>query len=147
MTIQVQEILTYKDEHHHIFGEPLKDFLLTLNLQHKLEAPHSACWRGYQGRWAIDNRKLYLVEWYGYIMENLEVNLDYLFPDETVVFAKWFTGEITIGIGTPFLDSWPFYQGKIHLHFERGILVKEHEKWLSDEEVEKRLKELDDLPF
>jgi hypothetical protein len=79
--------------------EPLWSYLRYAKLPHSLVAHSSGCWRGYYGKWAVKNKKLFLIEWQGYILDHIKVGIDYLFPEEEIVFAKWFTGEIRVGIG------------------------------------------------
>jgi len=65
MTLQVQDILTYQNENHFVYGEPLEGYLETIKLPHPLVAPSSTCWRSYTAQWAIDNKKLFLIKWEG----------------------------------------------------------------------------------
>lgn len=131
--------------------EPLRSYLDTVELPHKLVAPNSACWRGYTSKWAIDNKKLFLIDWNGYILDYQKVGMAYLFPDEEIVFAKWFTGQIRIEKGE--LVSYfhggygSIYEGTMFLIFENGALVNEFIKWLTKEEIEKMLEEDEDFPF
>ena len=106
---------------------------------------NSICARGYYSKWAIDNKKLFLIDWTGYILNYEKVGMDYLFPDEEIVFANWFTGTIRISIGK--LINYihggyaSIYEGDKFLKFEKGVLVSEKEKWLTPEEFEKIIKE------
>lgn len=151
MTAQVNDILIYKDETLPIASKPLKSYLEKATLPHNLVPPSSACWRGYVAQWAIDNKKLFLINWHGYILDYQEVGIDYLFPGEEFVFADWFSGEIRIGIGGMVLYIHGGYEsvhrGNRFLIFEKGILVDEYEKWLTQEEIDKVLEVDDTLPF
>lgn len=132
-------------------AEPLESYLKKAKLPHKLVAPNTGCWRGYTSKWAIENRKLFLIEWQGYILNYLKVGMEYLFPDEEFVFAKWFTGQIRVGMGE--MVSYvhggyaSVYEGDLFLIFENGVLVNEYIKWLTQEEIEKIQKEDDARPF
>ena len=157
MTAQARDILIYNKEKLLISSEPLESYLEKVKLPHKLVAPSTACWRGYHSKWAIDNKKLFLIEWQGYIekqgnmFDYQKVGMEYLFPDEEFVFAKWFTGEIRIGMGDMVSYVHGGYEsvqeGNMFLIFENGELVNEYIKWLTQEEIEKIKKEYDNLPF
>lgn len=69
MTAQIKDILVYNGEELSMATEPLADYLKHVKLPHKLVAPNTACWRGYYSKWAIDNKKLFLIEWHGYILD------------------------------------------------------------------------------
>ena len=151
MTAQVRDILIYNKEQLYMSAEPLEGYLKKINLPHKLVAPNSACWRGYTSKWAIDNKKLFLIEWQGYILDYQKVGIQFLFPEEEFVFAIWFTGQIKIGMGD--MVSYvhggysTVHEGDMYLIFENGVLVNEYIKWLTKEEIEKILQEYEDLPF
>lgn len=151
MTAQVRDILIYNNEGFYMAAEPLKPYLETVQLPHKLVAPNTSCWRGYWSHWAIENKKLFLVKWEGYILDGVTVGMHYLFPDEEIVFAKWFTGEIRIGLGKLIRYVHGGYEslheGDRFLIFENGLLVNDYSIWRTKEEVEKIIKEEEDLPF
>lgn len=130
-------------------AEPLASFLKTAKLPHKLVAPNTACWRGYTSKWAVDNKKLFLIDWQGYILDYQKVGIEYLSPDEEIVFAKWFTGQISIAMGEMIKYVHGGYasvhEGEMFLLFEKGELVNEYVKWLSQEEIERiRKQDVDD---
>jgi len=151
MTAQARDILIYNKEELYMAAEPLGGYLKKVKLPHKLVAPNTACWRGYYSKWAIDNKKLFLIKWQGFILDYQKVGMEYLFPDEVIVFAKWFTGEIRIGVGDMVNYVHGGYasvhEGNMFLIFENGKLVNEYTKWLTEEEIEKIRKEENDLPF
>ncbi len=151
MTAQARDILFYNDERFFIATEPLEGYLKTISLPHNLVAPTTACWRGYYSKWAIDNNKLFLIEWEGYILDYQKVGIEYLFPDEEFVFANWYSGEIRIPVGEMisyfhggYLSK---YEGDRFLEFKVGELVNEYTKWLSQEEIDRIKKRNDELPF
>jgi len=134
-----------------VYCADLRDYLKKVNLPHKLVAPNTACWRGYISKWAIDKKKLFLIEWQGYILDYQKVGIEYLFPDEEIIFAKWYTGEIRIGMGdiVNYVHGGyaSVYEGETYLIFENGVLVNEYIKWLTKADIEKILEEDKDLPF
>lgn len=154
MTAQARDILIYNKEELYMAAEPLENYLKTVRLPHKLVAPSTACWRGYYSKWAIDNKKLFLIKWDGYILDYLKVGMNYIFPGEEIVFANWFTGEIRIPMGD--IVSYvhggyaSIHESDLFLEFKNGVLVNEHIKSLTKEEIEKIKKEEEennDLPF
>lgn len=154
MTAQFSDLLLYKGENFSIGCEPLESYLETIKLPHRLVAPSSACWRGYYAKWAIDNSKLFLIKWEGYILDFQRVNIDYIFPDEEFVFAKWFTGEIRIPQGNEIRyihgGYATIYEGDMFLEFKDGILINERTVWLTPDEIEQIHREMEEernLPF
>jgi hypothetical protein len=148
MTLQVRDVLIYNEEKLGIASEPLYEYLQKAKLPHKLVAPHSACWRGYVAIWTIDNKKLFLIGWQGNILDDIKVGIDYLFPDEEFVFAKWFTGKIRIEMGEFVGGGYSsIHEGERFLVFENGVLIDEYVKWLTKEEIEKIQNEEKDFPF
>ena len=98
MTIQAGDILTYNGEETRIATEPLKPYLETRSNVGFLYKS-TALVRGYVGRWEIKSKKLYLVSLVGFIENNEQVDLNYLFPKQTEVFASWYSGDIRIPDG------------------------------------------------
>lgn len=98
MTIQAADILSYNGKKTSIASEPLKSYLdarSDVGFVYKT----TALVRGYIGKWEIKNKKLYLISLVGFIENNKQVDLNYLFPNETEVFANWFSGDIRIPEG------------------------------------------------
>ena len=112
MTIQAGDILSYNGKKTTITAEPLKPYLETRN-DVSFIFKSTALVRGYIGIWEIKNKKLYLVSLVGFINNNEKVDLKYLFPNITEVFALWFSGYIIIP------------EGDIVLNFNKGILKEE----------------------
>jgi len=104
MTTQSMEKLIFNGKEIHMASEPLASYLSNLKEKPKLFPPSSGCWRGYYGKWEINDDRLYLIdlECYTANMEERtyrKVGLDFIFPNEERVFAEWFTGEIRIPQG------------------------------------------------
>jgi len=95
MTLQARDILSYNGKKTTIAAEPLKPYLETRN-DVGFIFKSTALVRGYIGKWKIKNKKLYLVSLVGFINNNEKVDLKYLFPNITEVFAVWFSGDIRI---------------------------------------------------
>ena len=95
MTIQAGDVLSYNGKKTTITAEPLKPYLETRN-DVSFIFKSTALVRGYIGIWEIKNKKLYLVSLVGFINNNEKVDLKYLFPNLTEVFAVWFSGDIRI---------------------------------------------------
>ena len=98
MTIQAGDILSYNGEKTTIATEPLKPYLKTRS-DVSFIYKSTALVRGYIGTWKIRNKKLYLISLLGFVDNNEKVDLNYLFPNKTEVFADWFSGNIRIPEG------------------------------------------------
>ena len=128
MTIQAADILSFNGKKTTLATEPLKPYLETrkdVNFIYKT----TALVRGYIGRWEIKNNKLYLVSLLGFIENNEQVDLNYLFPNQTEVFASWYSGEIRIPEGELLkkinLGYASVFEKDRILTFEKGILIDE----------------------
>ena len=98
MTIQAGEILSYNGEKTTIATEPLKSYLETRS-DVGFIFKSTGLVRGYIGTWEIKNNQLYLISLLGFVDNNKKVDLSYLFPNITEVFADWFSGDIRIPEG------------------------------------------------
>ena len=98
MTIQEGDILTYRGEKTTIATEPLKSYLDTRS-DVGFIFKSTGLVRGYIGTWEIKNNQLYLISLLGFVENNKKVDLNYLFPNKTEVFADWFSGDIRIPEG------------------------------------------------
>ena len=112
MTIQAGDVLSYNGKKTTITEEPLKPYLET-RIDVSFIFKSTALVRGYIGVWEIKNKKLYLVSFVGFISNNEKVDLKYLFPNMTEVFAVWFSGDIRIP------------EEDIVLNFSKGTLIDE----------------------
>ena len=128
MTIQAADILSFNGKKTTIASEPLKPYLETredVSFIYKT----TALVRGYIGTWEIKNKKLFLVSLVGFIENNEQVDLNYLFPNHTEVFAGWYTGEIRIPEGELLkkinLGYASVFEKDRFLTFKEGILISE----------------------
>ena len=62
MTFQSSETLLLRGEKLSLCPEPLAQYLKTGGKPIKFDADWTACWRGYEGTWAIEGDRLYLVK-------------------------------------------------------------------------------------
>ena len=128
MTIQAGDILSYNGEKTTIATEPLKPYLETRS-DVSFIFKSTALVRGYIGTWKIKNKKLFLVTLVGFIENNDKVNLKYLFPNKTEVFADWFSGDIRIPEGDLLQNinignASVFARDRV-LNFNKGLLISE----------------------
>ena len=136
MTAQYRENLTYNGKEYGLATEPLKPYLD----EHGFEfyAWSTACWRGYKGSWLIENDKLYLVGFHGWVLESSGenrgsycVDMSYLFPGQEKVFAEWFSGELRIPHGEMLqyyhMGYASVYEKELYLEFKNGCLVGQRE--------------------
>ncbi len=135
-TAQIPDILHYNGERMSIFSNPLEQYLRKLNARPErfFEGGSTACWRGYQAEWEIDEAKLYLVrirECHG----DKTYELKKLFGDRVKkgrVEADWFTGTLVAPRGrmTQYVHMGyeSRYERYLFLRFENGRLVSAEEK-------------------
>ena len=128
MTIQAGDILSYYGKKTTIATEPLKTYLETRS-DVSFIFKSTALVRGYIGNWKIKNKKLFLVSLVGFIKSNEKVDLEYLFPNKSKVFADWFSGKIRIPEGDMVekinLGYSSVYERDRILNFKKGILINE----------------------
>ena len=117
MTMQIPDAVIYNDVTYET-GAYCADLFMPYLEKHHIElfADCSAIWRGYVATWKIENGMLYLVEIYanvtdakghikcqkGTILSLLSdeaVGMDYFFPDQSKVFADWYSGNLPIHSG------------------------------------------------
>jgi len=102
MTAQAMETIYIKRRKYYFNSFPFSEYLEKLDEPPIFNSPNSDSWRGYYGRWKIKDEKLLLASLEAYIEIDgkiEEVGLNYFFPDQKEVFAKWFTGEINLTNG------------------------------------------------
>lgn len=128
MTIQAGEILIYNSKKITINTEPLKPYLESLSYVDFI-FKSTALVRGYIGTWDIKNKKLFLVSLIGFIENNDQIDLNYLFPNKKEVFAKWYSGDIRIPEGKLLkkvnLGYASIFEKNRLLSFKDGTLINE----------------------
>jgi hypothetical protein len=148
MTAQMNESLLYKGEKVGMFALPLRSYL-EKRYGIYFKAPHSFLWRGYVGHWEISKNKLYLIDFVGFSEDSSKLDMNCLFPGESKVFAKWFSGKITIPRG----ELLYYYHGGFGgiykedqiLTLENGLLI--NEELVNNEERARKQKQKDiDFP-
>ena len=133
MTAQFTERLLLRGEKLSLCTEPLAPYLESGANQITFDAETSACWRGYQGTWAIERGRLYLVKLQGGSQTNegwVERSLADLFPQyPDGVFAHWYTGELRCSKGQ--LLNYVHggyasqYEQDLFIEVVRGVVVSE----------------------
>jgi hypothetical protein len=128
LTIQAGDILSYNGEKKTIATEPLKSYLETRS-DVSFIFKSTALVRGYIGTWEIKNNQLYLISLLGFVDNNKKVDLSYLFPNKTEVFANWFSGNIRIPEGELLnkinLGYTSVFEKDRILNIKEGILISE----------------------
>jgi hypothetical protein len=133
MTAQFTELLLLRGEKLSLCTEPLAPYLESGANQITFDAETSACLRGYEGTWAIESDRLYLVKLQGGSVTNagwIERSLVDLFPEyPDGVFAHWFTGELRCSKGQ--LLNYVHggyasqYEQDLFIEVVRGVVVSE----------------------
>lgn len=125
MTAQAMEKIFINGREHSMASEPLVSYFKMLKKKPIFIFPSSACWRGYYGTWEIKDDKLYLIAFEGYT-SNLserkywEVGMDFIFPNQKIVFAEWFSGEIRVPLG----DMLDYVHGGYLSSFEKDMFLE-----------------------
>ncbi|WP_297085464.1 hypothetical protein [uncultured Draconibacterium sp.] len=129
MTAQVFERIRYKGKTYDMADEPLSIYLEQRGCDIVFTPPHTACWRGYIGKWKVKCKKLYLYDLSGFDESDNEISLDKIFPGQKEVFADWFTEEMRLPCGKMLMYRHmgyeSVYEKDIFLKFENGVLVGE----------------------
>lgn len=128
MTPQIGEVFLMEGEQYFIDQQPLHQYFITFNNPPYFTPPSPTCWRGYYGKWEIKDNELYLINFRGYLDGFDEVDMNFLFPLQEEVFAKWFSGTIKVPQGK--ILKWnetlngSLYEEYIHLTFKNGVLTQ-----------------------
>jgi len=101
MIAQAFERVIYRNKDYPLMGGPLEAYI-EKHKDIKFEMATAYC-RGYQGYWLIENNQLYLTK-----IESTNYSLLDLFGTTEPVFAEWYSGTLSIGIGKSFHFN-PFY--------------------------------------
>lgn len=103
MTVQAQEIITYRGEKFALIGTPLNPFL-ERNKNIKFEMYTTAHWRGYQGFWLLANEQLYLKD-----LLSSNHTFNEIFHTGEPVLADWYSGTLQFGFGDFHRSRWSGY--------------------------------------
>ena len=116
MTMQIPDAVIYNDAIYET-GAYCADLFEPYLEKHHIElfADCTAIWRGYIATWKIENDMLYLVEIYANVtgaqsqghvkcsehticrlLSDEAVSMDYFFPNQSKVFADWYSGNLPI---------------------------------------------------
>ena len=127
MTPQIGEVFLMNQEQYFVNEQPLHQYFVNLNHPPYFTPPSPTCWRGYYGKWELREDELYLINFRGYVDGFDEVDLSFIFPRQTEVFASWYTGTIKVPQGK--VIKWnetlnaSIHEEYLHLTFENGILT------------------------
>jgi len=89
MTLQINDIITYKGNEFTLGSDPLNELLYTKNIS--TYSGNTANRRGYQCKWEIKNNSLYLIE---ILMSKLKMEV--LFGTIEPLIANWYDGELIL---------------------------------------------------
>jgi hypothetical protein len=132
-TAQFSELLDYKGTTEKMFSVPLESYFSPENPKPELlRGPMcTACWRGYVGKWKIEDGYLHLVSLHQCCAQNpKEFPLDAINPEwKSPVRATWFTGTLRIVQGRMLRYTHMGFQSKyerdLSLQIEDGKVVGE----------------------
>lgn len=119
MTIQASELIEYRGEQYTLNSYPLYYFLKTRN-DISFEMYSTAHWRGYQGRWKLEDNKLYLSS-----IESSNYSFFSIFNTNDPVLAEWYSGTLMIGLGERNYTEWStYYENYLWLQVKDGVVVE-----------------------
>ena len=116
MTMQIPDTVIYNDTAYET-GAYCADLFKPYLEKHHIElfSDCTALWRGYIATWKIENSMLYLIEIYANVLgvqsqghikcpkntiycllADEAVCMDYFFPDQSKVFADWYSGNLPV---------------------------------------------------
>jgi hypothetical protein len=128
MTAQIKELLLYKGDKVGMATEPLCPYLKNrkdINFLFR----STACLRGYLGIWELRDKELFIIKLQACVEDYKKVDLNYLFPDKSEIFADWFSGEIRIPQGEMLQYVHTGYESifekDLILKFKKGVLIDE----------------------
>jgi hypothetical protein len=140
MTAQISEIVTYQDRQYTLLCTPLASYLNLPGKGKPFRVESTALWRGYVGKWHVEDNRLYLVAIQGTFQDGSRASLAGLFPDlatsasakdgsrPTRIFADWFTGTLRLADGElvnyvhgGFASS---FAREIFMELEHGVVLK-----------------------
>jgi len=128
MTAQIKELLLYKGDKVGMATEPLCPYLKNrkdINFLFR----STACLRGYLGIWELRDKELFIIKLQACVEDYKKVDLNYLFPDKSEIFADWFSGEIRIPQGEmlQYVHSGyeSIFEKDLILKFKKGVLIDE----------------------
>ena len=107
---------------------PLEPFFTSTGCRPEFEVEHTACWRGYVGRWEIVDDRLYLVSIEGRLSNGEPATVESLFPGSgNRILAHWLSDEVRLTDGERLKYSHTGYESvyerDIFLTFKEGGLV------------------------
>lgn len=119
MTMQIPDVVIYNDAIYKTDADYVNLFKPYLKKhQIKLFVTCTALWRGYIATWKIEGGMLYLIEIYANVtgvqsqrhnkcsedticrwLSDEAVSMDYFFPNQSKVFADWYSGNLSVHNG------------------------------------------------
>ncbi|MEB0114097.1 hypothetical protein QN397_22670 [Variovorax sp. RTB1] len=128
MTAQVPERLQYEGHTLALCTEPLASYLSTLSPAPAFRCFMTALTRAYQGTWAIEDGRLYLVELHGMLQDETHGDLLTVFPNAMgKVFADWYTGTLRAPLGERLkyvhMDFRSIYEEDLLINVKQGAVT------------------------
>ena len=139
------DTLIYNGTKYRLPESPLYPILAKLRYN-PFYSPRTICNRGFIAHWEIKDSKLFLIKFKGFTRRKTKVGIEYLFPNKTEVFAKWFS-EILFVYDIEEnrnLEGNESIKNKVfHLGFYNGVLFIFKDSNKESDELDKE----PDLPF
>lgn len=128
MTAQLTNNILIEGHEYSLASEPLKPYLEENNIA--IEGYINGSCNGYLSDWDITDNKLYLIDVFPCYTDEVGekiMSMENLFPEQEKVFAKWYSGEITIQKGELLnyvhMGYESTYEEHVYIKIEDGIVV------------------------
>ena len=138
-TEQIPDYLIYKGETVEIYSNPLEEIIVTAYRDTSFfinTCMSTACWRGYQATWKIENEKLFLLKIEDGCGEKVGADMKLIFEEKWInnkVEANWYSGEIVIPFGEEIYGE---HMGYSTVHEYEEIIIFENGKILSKNKID-----------
>ncbi len=123
MTKPRTDTIIINEELYSLYCYPLKQYWEKYDNKPSLCSLTSGNVRGYSAQWSIEDKRLYLIDFSGVLeiiyIPRKEYNMHDIFPNQKKVFAEWFTGELSVGVGE-YIPQYPIEKYEMLIRVESG---------------------------
>lgn len=108
-----------------LYSYPLEQYWQLHNNKPPLFSTTSGNNRGYTAEWQIEDNKLYLIKFDGetlFAPGYKEYSLQDIFPNQEMVYAEWYTGSLSVGMGQR-VESLPIEQYEARIDIKEGMVT------------------------
>ena len=118
------DTIHHGSKRYNLYSHPLEQYWESKNNKPLLCSSIPGSTRAYTANWKLENDKLYLINFRGEMFNFLShkiYDINDIFPNSSEVFADWYTGPLSIGVGQK-VDHFPIERYEIRVDVSRGIV-------------------------